>query len=375
MKTLAFYMIFEVISLFFLFVAQKMKEKDDELKHNENIKNKKNIIQKYYLYLIMSAIPLIILIGFRDISVGYDTSAYVETFFRITKGEITASDGDWLSIGYIAICKLIGLFSDNNYVLYNTIIGILTVFFFYKAIMNNSKNSTFSLYLLFSTCLFYQTFNQSRQMLAIAIVLYSWKFIENNKMKKFLFFILLAFSIHKSAIIMMPFYWLTKAKINYKNIMLYIIFAFSIFAFFDVIQKMLLLTHYGQVYTERGMFISQTSTWLNLSFRFLIVILCMIFYKYTRREEKKSLNKLINVAIWCILFQLLTVKVYIFGRITTYLYVFFILLIPNLFENIENKNIKITFKTIMISIFFIFHIGYYYAVSQASGYDIYQFFF
>lgn len=372
MLTLTFYVFFEIVALFFMYSAQRKRKK-------YKIKNTKRdnvlIVKKYYGYLFLSAFPIIFLLGFRDISVGYDTKEYVYTFFRIANGSIIASDYAWLSYGYIFICKIIGFFSKNGYLLYNLIIAVLTIYFFYKALWRNSKNPVFSLFLLFSTCLVYQAFNQSRQMLAVAIITYSWGFLEKEDLKKYLILIFLAFTIHKSAIIMLPFYWLSKRKISKKNIFIYIGIALLFLFSLNFIEKILFFTHYGQVYLEKGMFISQTSSILNLVFRCCVLFICSFFYRYIQANDKIKLNKLMNISIWCVLFQLLTLKIYIFARITTYLYVFYVFLISNIYENIKNKKKKQIFIIIMCLIFLIFHIGYYNSVSHSSGYDVYKFIF
>ena len=129
MLTLTFYVFFEIVALFFMYSAQRKRKK-------YKIKNTKRdnvlIVKKYYGYLFLSAFPIIFLLGFRDISVGYDTKEYVYTFFRIANGSIIASDYAWLSYGYIFICKIIGFFSKNGYLLYNLIIAVLTIYFFIK---------------------------------------------------------------------------------------------------------------------------------------------------------------------------------------------------------------------------------------------------
>lgn len=371
METLIFYMSIELIALGLMRIAQNKRASITNRITNIH----KLSIRKYTVFLFFSALPIIILLGFRDITVGFDTKEYVSTYLRIANGTMLESDYVWLSYGYIFICKVIGIFSKNGYLLYNLTIASLTIYFFYKAVWSNSKNPTFSLFLLLSTCLIYQAFNQSRQMLAVAIIMYSWKFLEKQNLPKYLLFVIIAVAIHKSAIIMIPFYWLSKKEISKRNIIIYIGIALLFLISYNFIQKLLFMTHYGQVYLEKGMFISQSSSILNLIFRCSILMICGFFYRYITDKDKIHLKKLMNMSLWCVLFQLLTLKVYIFARITTYFYIFNVLLISNIYEGINKKKKKQIFKFLMYIIFMIFHIGYFFAVSKSSGYDIYKFIF
>ena len=63
----------------------------------------------------------------------------------------------------------------------------------------------FFIYLL----LFYNTsLNVVRQGIAIPIILYSFKFIDDRKPVSYLLFVLIAGSFHISSIVVLPFYYL-----------------------------------------------------------------------------------------------------------------------------------------------------------------------
>lgn len=376
--TLMFYFVFEIMSLICMYVYQlkciKSKKKGSSNTQVNNIYKKKFVIKKSSICLLLSFMPLLILIGFRNISVGVDTLNYINTFYRIVSGKILLSDKEWLSFGFIFIIKIIGLIS-KNYVFYNIVIGFLTLFFIYKSIIDISTNPVFSLYIFISTCLFYQTFNQSRQMLAIAIVLYSYKYIINNNFKRFLFYAILAFSIHKSAIIILPFYFFTNSKINKKNISKYCLLGISCYLFFPLLKMILLLTYYGVTYQRNGFFITTQSSIINLIFRILLIAVCIYFYKKYCNKENKTNIKLINFGMWCIVFQVLATKIYIISRITTYFFVSFILLIPNIYSEISRPKSKKLFLIGMVVLFITYHIMYFKLVGQDSGYNLYRFFF
>lgn len=369
METLLFYLLVEAISLFFFYLAESKRK-------IENPKEKAHSIKKSTICLIISFLPLLLLIGLRNIDVGVDTRNYASVFQRIANNTLTVADQNWLGFGYIYLCKAINFIFGNNFTILNLCIGFLTLLFFYKGILDTSENPTMSLYILFSTCLYYQTFNQSRQLLAISIIFYSFKYLLKNDFKKYFIFILLASSIHTSALIMLPFYFLSKLKVNKKSIFIYCLIALGSIVFFQQIIGIISSTSYGLIYQTTEYFKSNKSSLINLLFRLLLLIICYIISIYTKEKlTDDTQKKCFNIAIWCLLFQLLTTKIYILGRITTYFYIIYILLIPNLIKKVEQKNLKKIIKIGVIICFFIYHIIYFKSAASSAGYDLYKFFF
>ncbi len=365
MNTIIIYALFEICSVFFFIKAEKHR------------KDEKSVIGKIKIstiFLILSFIPLLVLVGFRDISVGVDTDNYALAFDRIINNDMTSADRNWLGFGYIAIGKIIGAVFGDNYIYLNLTIGFLTLFFFYKAIWKNSDIPTLSLYIFISMCLFYQTFNQSRQMLAIAILFYSIQYIKTKNLKGFIFFVLLATSIHSSAIIFLPFYYLCRLNINKKNICFYAMISIFGYLFFDTILVLINGTNYGQIYQKTNYYKASSSSSLNLIIRMGMLVATMFFCKTTIHENQN--NKIFyNLIIWCTIMQLLTTKMYILGRITTYFFTSYIILIPNIVNSIakDNKN-KTNYIAILIVLFALYHFVYFKSTAMNSGYDVYKFF-
>lgn len=366
MNTIVIYVIVEMISILFLHLAEKYKttQKTDISK-----------IKKSTIFLILSFIPLLFLIGFRDISVGVDTESYVQAFYRVINDTLTSADKKWLGYGYVFICKIVGTIFGDSYVFLNFVVGFLTLFFLYKTIWNNSEIPSLSLYILFSMCLYYQTFNQARQMLAIAILFYSIQYIKKEQFKKYVFFVLIATSIHESAIVFLPFYFISRIDIKKKYIFIYFIMAILGYVFFDKISLFISNTTYGKIYQKTDYYKEENSSILNLIVRIIMLVAALIFSKITLKKDENS-KILYNLVIWCTIIQVLTTKLYILGRVTTYFYMPYILLIPNIINSIstEKKNRKI-YIFIVVSIFAIYHYIYFKTTSVNSGYDNYKFFF
>lgn len=356
--TIYFYVFSQIISLIFLYLGVK----------NNNSKTKN-------IFIFCSAMILISIIGFRSISTGVDTNVYAKALYRYVNNMTTISDKNWLSSGYFLIFFFIKNIFGYNYVALNLIIGILSIVLLYKSILGNSKNPVLSLFIFFSTCLFLQCINQSRQMLAIIIVLYSFKYIKESNFKKYFFTVLIASLIHSSAFVVLPFYFLKNVKINFKIILFYVLIA--LFAMFceDFINKLLLLTPYGNVYiTNNYMVESQKSSYINLIVRFLLLLFAFFFKKSSLSDKTTNNNYLYHMAIWTFLTQIITLNFYIFGRITTYFFAFYIIFLPNLLHNIQNNYNKKFYTLLVCVLFILYFLVYYSFVSARSGYNVYEFF-
>lgn len=356
--SLIFYIVIQILALIFLYIG---------------IKNNKSSAKKFFI--IISALILIFVIGLRSLSTGTDTEVYANAFFRYVSNTITTSDKNWLSAGYFFLFFIIKNFFGSSYVFFNLIVGTITITLLYKAILQNSKKPVLSLFLFFSTCLFLQCMNQSRQMLAIVLVLYSFKFVQEGNFKKYFLTILIAGLVHNSAFIMLPFYFLKDIKVNFKTIILYILILVFLLVGETFINKIIMLTPYGEIYLMRNyMTESQISSFMNLFVRFMLLIFTFFFRKSASLNDSKSNNYLYHMAIWTFLTQIITLRIYIFARITTYLFIFYIIFIPNLLHNIPNLNNKKFYTLIVILLFIVYFFVYYHFVSITSGYDIYNFF-
>ena len=361
--TVFLYIMVEIFSVIFLIFAGKFKKN-----HNKNIS---------ILFGILSFLVLCSLVCLRDISVGIDTVSYANAYLRIANGLYTDNDVRWLGYGFIFFAKFISFIFENNYQCFFALIGFLTIFLVYKRIFENSKCLWMSIFLLISFGLYFQMFNQARQMLAIAIVFYAVKYIQERKLKKYIIFILLATCIHNSAIVMLPFYYIANFEINRKNNFVYIIIAIISFILFSIIETLLGHFYYWQAYSETNFNQENSITAiLNFGVRFLMLFICMIFSKKVILENDKS-KCLYNMVIWCTILQFLTLKSYLFARLTTYFFVFFLLLIPEVVNCIfKKKDDKLLIELVIIILFSIYEIIYFTKGTGAIGYgyNVYNFF-
>lgn len=354
--TLLIYFIFDCLSLLFMYKFSSVKD------------NKK----KKLMYIVLSFLPLFILLGFRHISVGTDTHVYADTFERVVHGTMSTADKNWLSIGYITLSYIVGHIFGTNYVVLNVVVGFLSLFFLYKSIVDNSKIPTLSLFLFICMCLYYQMFNQSRQLLAITIVMYSYKYLKHKNFFKYAITVLFAATMHKSALIMLPVYFFVDIKLTKRNLLIYSGLGVFILLFSGLFVKLITMTSYGKIYAGTSFFESQLSTLFNLFVRVGLLGLCLLAGKNYIKKDSQSC-RLYNIAILCTLLQIIAVRVGIFARIVTYFFVFYVFLIPEIISHVS-KRYQEDVLEYTILLFTMYHFVYYAFRAIDAGYNIYRFF-
>ena len=319
------------------------------------------------VFFILALLPFSTLFYIRGINVGTDYKAYSKVYLSIVDGTLTMAQKDWVGIGFIYICKFLSVFFERKYFLAYALINIITLFLIVKTIVDLSNYPTMSLFIFFSFCLHFQIFNQFRQMMAIAIVFWSYRYIKERDIKKFLITILIASIFHRTALILIPFYWIVEVPVNAKNIFIWITIAIILYFGFDKVMSLLMYTYYGRIYYGGRYDVVQASSKLNFIIRVIMLTISLLFYKKVKNKNPQDKYLYILVII-CTLTQVTAMRSYIFARITTYFFIFYILLLPDVIAVIfKSKKSKILLYYVVILVLCLYQYVYYNSSSGASG--------
>lgn len=197
-------------------------------------------VRKKYISLI--CFILILQSGLRNVAVGDDTYAY---FLKFEEVKITT----WSNI-YDSIKEYyqLGIGKDPGYQIFQKMIQLVTdeyqVFLFMVAILffvalgnfiykSTTRLSDAILAFVIYSVLFYSFFSITgiRQTIATAATLFGYELIKKRKLIPFLIVILLASTIHKSALIFIPFYFIARIK-NPKYLYRIVLVLFPLFMIF-----------------------------------------------------------------------------------------------------------------------------------------------
>ncbi len=164
--------------------------------------------------------------GLRDMIGGYDVYIYGENFDGLSLKDF--SDGTYLSKliferGYIVYCYLVHFITDNRYIFF-LMTAIISYVLVFKSIKLCEQFILFSLFIFFSK-FFLMSFVYVRQFLAMGIVWLAIPYLIKRDFFKYSLFVLLAFTIHTSAIIFFPVYFIGNIVIPKRTQILGVVFS------------------------------------------------------------------------------------------------------------------------------------------------------
>lgn len=367
--TIALYGITEIISLIFLNIGSLYK-------------HKKTI--KFLCFTFSFLIPCSVVV-FRDLTVGTDYITYYNAIFRISSNNPNPYDEDWLGFGFKLLIYFFSLWGIPNNVIPFFVVGfinILTLGIIFFVIWKYSSSATWGLFLFYCSCLYFQTMNQFRQMFAISLVFLAFTYGLNSYYKS-IPLIILAALFHSSAWIMLPCIFICKIKFTKYIISAYCFISFISILLFPIIESILSNTIYGERYFGReNLDVSfSMSSVLNLAVRIILLIFCLSQSKRLVPDDDSHstsvfYNMLYHMAFLCLLTQVLTVfGSYLFGRVTTYFFVFYTLLLPSAFSTYRKKfqfSEKLFLQYCMIILCLSYQLIYYLTNGEPSGYTTYQ---
>lgn len=181
------------------------------------------------LFLAIYVVFLCLFVGLSDMFGGYDRYIYGEVFDIIanmtTNGDRYLTAGAYNFFvgerGYVVINIIISFFTENRYIfilIYTAIIYILL----FISLKKYAKNYPIAL-IFFMGLWFFFTFTYLRQVLGAAVVWLSIRYIIKRDLKYFILVLLIAWSIHKSAIIFFPVYFIPIKKYSQKYIISFMV--------------------------------------------------------------------------------------------------------------------------------------------------------
>lgn len=285
------------------------------------------------LYIYLCGICIFLISGLRHETVGNDTISYIEYFKQIKLLE-------WNSVfeqrepGFALLVKIITLFSDNPNFFIATVAAIFTFsicFLIYK----NSKDHFFSFILLVTLGIFYFSMAGLRQIIAMSILIFSVKFIQDRKILPFLTLVFIAYFFHNTAIIFILAYIISYFKIGLKYLIVFVGCMILAFYFQDSIKTILFNSiSWDRLsdYENRDSNISLTGFYIQVG----IATYCLTYYKKTIEQNTKNII-FYNLMYLGIIFQMFTPIIGEFFRLSIYFNIFNIILIPNVLMS-KNQN-------------------------------------
>lgn len=193
--------------------------------------NRTNPKSKKVLALLIAS--LAVFVGLADMLGGYDRYVYGDLFDSLAN-DIRSDYG-------ISNSAIMGYRSEIAYVYWNVLVAhvtqnrymfiLLTTILVYALLYKSMKDylDDYALgVIMFLSLFFFFTFTYLRQVMATSVVWFSYRYVIQKKPFHFFVCALIAYKLHNSAIIFMPFYFLPLKKYSKRQIICFLMICLAI---------------------------------------------------------------------------------------------------------------------------------------------------
>ena len=296
---------------------------------------------------------LLFFMTMRSLNVGMDTKYYGYVFEQIRRTPLKnvatvvtyAREGDtWvldLEKGYRFYNKLMGIFfqSRQGIVIMNSIIIMILL---YWLIRKYSKNYFLSIWLYLTLGMYQSHMNVSRNAIAVLICYHAIKYIPEKNWKKYLLFICLAATIHKSVLLFLPLYFVLGRPICKGKTMIGIIAGFTVAG--NVLVKAAPYIQ-GKIPFGMGNYLMASNEKMeSLLVGGLYAAIVLFVWITMKREERKEMFAVCPVGAWMFMLSLCSfganLSLKMAARIAALFGTYMIIFIPNIIESIQGKKRK-----------------------------------
>lgn len=369
-RTLVLYLTVTVFSVLFMWEADRIRINTGHLL-KRHFGYRPASVSKRELFIIASCLVLFSLIALRDDSVGSDYPRYIELYESIGKDALTETEQRWMmrSIGYWVINRVMYALGMNHHLLF-AILGFITIYYLYKGIIEQSRNWALSVYIYICFTYYYLCFSMIRQMMAMTIVFYGFKYLMEGNLKRYIWVVLAASLFHMSALVCLIICPVYRLKMSIGTILAYVLAGCIFFFGFDLLIRLLSGFYYVSSYLSSSYAVSwEIKSIFNTAVRIIMLVFCLFFYKAVVKKDKRMIP-FYNLIQICTVLQLGAMRFNIFGRLTAYFYMAYLVLLPSVFMALEEKftiqNRKII-KMAVIALFACYHFVYYFSSRGAAA--------
>lgn len=281
------------------------------------------------------------------IAVGNDYWVYRQYILYIAQNRKVATE-----FGFNWLVRLLQFITGNAecYLLVLGVFSFGTVFFFMKALYEQSRWFAGSLFLLLTGGYYFLSLNSVRYYFALAIALCAMKQVQKGDYLKFVAMVLFAACFHKSVLVVLVLYPL--AKLPWKKWVLAgaAVLCASMIFLQDWYRKLIFLFY---PYYKDSMFDTGEVSYVNIAKSAAVVIFALLFYK--KCVEKDEANRFyLNLQLGALMLYSLGSFIPEISRIGYYLNISMVFLIPGILQKIEKKSWRIFFTLAIGAAFLVF---------------------
>ena len=261
-------------------------------------------------------------------NVGNDYAKYVEFMHLVNSNAYVPTEA-----GFNLLVKIVyGISGFENYLLVFAIYAFATISLFLLAIYEQSDDFPMTYFLFMTLGYYFQTFSTVSYYLALAIALYSMKFVIRRQWGRFILLVVLGSFFHKSLLVILPLYFL--ASVTWKKWQLALIGVFcTTFLFLqDFYLKVVVFLYPTYEDTE---YLTGGTSYINI-LRCLGVLALSLFYYRKSIKGSRRMQFYFYLNLGALVLYVFCSFLPIISRIGYYLTVSHILFLPALLRETES---------------------------------------
>ena len=290
---------------------------------------------------LLSIFVILFAVSACRLNVGNDYAKYVEFMHLIA---CDAYDYVPTEVGFnVLVTVLYELAGAENFLLVFAVFAFFTLWLFLKAMYEQSDSFGWSFFLFMAFGFYFSTFNTVRYYLALAMALYSIKYVLKKEWGKFVLLVLLGSAFHKSMLVVIPLYFLATLAWKKWQMALMALFCTTFFFLQDFYLKVVVFLYPSYEDTE---YLEGGISWFNILRCLGVLVFALLYYKQAVEGSRRN-----RFYFYCNLGALVLYTccsfLPIITRIGYYLNVTQISFIPAVLAKIEDKRQK-RFWSIMI---------------------------
>lgn len=315
--------------------------------------SKTSRINKEKIYLYGGGTILFFIHAFKNPYIFLDTPSYAEAYQYICSyglnSFLEASDFILKSeIGYAVLMWIVSFISENVQTIF-IITSFIIVGGYLYSIKKYSAMPWLSL-LIFLLTQYYMSMFVLRQFIAMAICFVLLDYVVERKFLKFFFGVLIAFSMHQTAIIFFPLYFLYPIPINKK----FFLYMFLFIAGLIVIANSI-YSYVGVLLVGYESYLDNSSGGTNFKGA-LLLIMIFIFYVFLeyRDIQKAGYDKLFFIALCLgLAISIAGTGLVATSRLNLYYSGLLYLIIPNFLSKVKSPQLRFCLSN-AICLFFLY---------------------
>lgn len=280
------------------------------------------------------------------IAVGNDYWVYRQYILFIAQDRHVATE-----FGFNWLVRIMQFITQNDecYLIVLGIFSFATVYFFVKALYEQSDWFAGSLFILLTGGYYFLSLNSVRYYFALALAMCAMRQVLKGDYLKFILMVAVGACFHKSILVILLLYPLAKIKWKKWVFILGLAICASMIFLKDLYREIIFLFY---PYYENSVFDTGDVSVVNILKSVAVIIFALIYYKHSIKDNDSN-RFYLNLQIGSLMLYCFGSFIPEISRIGYYMNVSMVFLIPGVLTKIEDKRQKVFF-TVAIAAAFVF---------------------